>query len=215
MAQSSLRKAVFIFAIVGIIQFFLVISIAIVFYPGGYELNPSAPGYSFVYNSWSDLGRVFAWSGEFNSISRIFFSIAMIGWAMSFPPSIYGLTSFFKGRSEKLKMLGVLFAVICASTLFVEVIFFPADIYPLEHMIFAALGYIPLLGVETIFAFIMITEGNYPNKYGILFLVVATVIVFYFIFNLAILQKMVSITLALATIVVFYDAIQRIKKEEK
>ncbi|NVM53605.1 MAG: hypothetical protein HWN66_07860 [Candidatus Helarchaeota archaeon] len=202
------RKVAFILAIVGIIQFIILISIAMVFYAGGNSVNPSAPGYSFLLNYWSDLGRVVAWSGKNNIISQVLFSIAMIGWGISFVPSIQALSSLFSEsrRGKLFCKIGTISALISVLLLFCEVAFFPVDVHPLPHTILAALGYLTLLIVEILYAIVMFWDENYPNKHAICFLVVAVVICLWAIFRQPVLQKSVTFTLAIATLIVFYDA---------
>lgn len=204
------RKAAFILAIVGAIQFVITISIAMLFYAGGNIFNPSAPGYSIWANTWSDLGRTVAWSGNSNFFSLIFFMIAMVGWAISYVPSIYALTPYFSAtpRGKLFGILGTVFAIVCASCLVGDV-FLPADLYPQPHNIFAGIGYLALLGAEVSFAYLMFSNEHHPNKHAICFSAVAAVIILYLIFNMflnsAPFQKAVSITLVITTFIVFYD----------
>ena len=181
------------------------------FYAGGNFLNPSAPGYSIWLNSWSDLGRTVAWSGKTNLLALTFFSVAMVGWVISFIPSIYALVPFFSKspHGKLLSKVGTIFAVICAVCLFFDVLL-PLDIHPIPHNIIAVLGYLALIGVELSFAYLMFSDKNYPNKHAICFSAVAAAVIIYLtsniFFNVAILQKTISITIIMATLIVFYDS---------
>ncbi|MFO7797654.1 MAG: hypothetical protein ACQERB_16005 [Promethearchaeati archaeon] len=47
-------------------------ALAMIFYTRGTKMNPSAPSYSFWFNTISDSGRLVAHNGELNLISLIF-----------------------------------------------------------------------------------------------------------------------------------------------
>ncbi len=182
-----------------------------VFYAGGNSVNPTASGYSFWLNSWSDLGRTVAWSGKNNMLSQLFFSLAMVVWGISYAPSIYALASLFteSPRGKLYCKLGTICAVICVASLFIEVVFFPADLHPDPHLILAAIGYLFLLLVLILFALVMVWDKNYPTIHAMFFLAPAVCIVLYGVFAAPILQKSVSVTLILVTFIVFYDALKR------
>jgi len=208
------RKMAFILAILGIIQFIVLISIAMTFYAGGNEFNPDAPGYSFWLNSISDLGRTVAWSGKSNIISQVLLCISMILWGLSFVPSMHALSSFFsESRRRKLVTeIGLIFAFLCVFFLVFDVVLFPVDTQPQLHAIFAASSYLSLLVVEILYSITIFLDMNYPKKHALCFLAVAAVILIYFIFNNPISQKLISITITIATLIVFYDAWKIVEK---
>jgi hypothetical protein len=205
------RKGTAILAILGALLFLIFIGIAILLYAGGNSVSPSAPGYSFLLNSWSDLGRTIAWSGKNNFGAQVFFSLAMILWAISFVPSVYTLSTFFlESKTEKIfGTVGTICAFICSFTLFITVVFFPLDIHPLPHNIFAAIGYLSLLIVEILFTYLMFANAKHPKKHALCFLIVVIAILLYIIFGAALFQKLVSFSLLFATIIVFYDILIR------
>ncbi len=207
MTLRTWRRGSALLAIIGAVLFLIFIGIAIALYAGGNAVSPSAPGYSFLLNSWSDLGRSVAWSGEPNLGAQFFFNLAMILWAVSFVPSIYTLSSFFsETKKEKLfGNLGTICAFISTLTLFITVLFFPLDTHPLPHNILAAISYLTLLIVEFLFAYLMFANAQYPKKHAICFLIVTIAILLYIIFGAALLQKLVSFSLLIATIIVFFD----------
>lgn len=202
------RKSAFILAIIGAIQFIILLGVAMVFYAGGNIVNPSAPGYSIWFNSWSDLGRTVAWSGNNNLTSQVLFSIAMVVWGISFVPSIQALPSLFSEskRGKLFTKIGSISAVICVVFLLINVFLFPVDLHPYLHGVFAILGYLAFLIVEILFALVMFWDDNYPNTHATCFLAVAIVIIIFLITNAAILQKTVSITFIIATVIVFSSA---------
>jgi hypothetical membrane protein len=178
------------------------------FYAGGNELNPTAPGYSFWQNSISDLGRTIAWSGKNNIIAQVLFSISMGLWGFSFVPSIYALSTLLSESKQRslFSKVSTFFAFLCVMFLICEIAFFPIDIYPEIHNILAFISYLSLFIVEITYSIIIFLDKNYPDKYAICFLAVAVVIIIYFIITNAVSQKLVSITLTLTTLIIFPGA---------
>ena len=68
-----------LFPVFGSILFVILTTIAMMAYPGGTFLNPTAPGYSFTQNYFSDLGRTISRIGVPNLISSTCFAIATVG----------------------------------------------------------------------------------------------------------------------------------------
>ena len=56
MSVKNWREWIFIFNTISIIQYFVLIHTAMLFYPGGTRLDPNIQGYSFFSNFISDLG---------------------------------------------------------------------------------------------------------------------------------------------------------------
>lgn len=48
------------------------------FYQGGSHADPNNPGYSFMWNYVSDLGRTISISGDLNLISRVIFTVTLV-----------------------------------------------------------------------------------------------------------------------------------------
>ncbi|TFG05277.1 MAG: hypothetical protein EU536_02540 [Promethearchaeota archaeon] len=215
MNSQNWRKFLFAFAVGGIIQFLILIGVAIWFYAGGTRLNPAAPGYSFLLNSWSDLGRTVAWSGEQNLVSQMFFSIAMVVWGLSFAPSVHALEAMIaKSKfSRKIGKVGISFAYVCVFALLAEVIFFPEDVYPQLHSVFAIIGYFGLFMGEVLFACLILLNETYPKKYALCFLEVGVVILLFFIFNNPLLQKAVTFSLSITTPIIFRYSWKRLLTE--
>jgi hypothetical protein len=138
----------------------------------------------------------------------------MILWGISFAPSIQALSSLLleSKRGRLFTKMGIIFAYICVGLLFCEMAFFPVDLQPQLHGVFAASSYFSLLFMEILYALVMLSDKNYPHKYAICFLAVAVAIINYFIFNTPLSQKLISITISIATLVVFYNAWKMNKK---
>ncbi|NVM31458.1 MAG: hypothetical protein HWN65_21650 [Candidatus Helarchaeota archaeon] len=216
MAWQNWRKIAFVLAIIGSLLVLILLMFGVVFYAGGNFFNPSAPGYSMWLNSWSDLGRTVAWSGEINFISQLFFSLACVFWIISFVPSIHALQSLFsESRLGKLlSNTGTLFALISAITVFLFVFFFSEDLHPFPHRFFAVLGYFSFLLAEILYAFVMFIDKNYPNTRAMGFLAVGIVLFLFLIFNAAILQKLVTFIHTIVILIVFYSAVKSFQQNE-
>ena len=216
MLLGSWRKIAFILAIVGSLLVLILLSFGIIFYSGGNYFNPSAPGYSMWLNTWSDLGRTVAWSGETNFTAQLFFSLACVFWVISFVPSIHALQSLFsESRLGKLlSNTGTLFALISAISVFLFVFSFPEDLHPFPHRFFAALGYFSFFLAEILYAYVMFNDKNYPNTHAMGFLAVGIVILLFLIFNAAILQKLVTFIHTIVIWIVFYSAVKSLQQNE-
>lgn len=60
------------------LQFLITTTIAMLVYEGGNNLNPRAESYEFARNTFSELGRVYAFTGEEKPLSRWLFTAAMV-----------------------------------------------------------------------------------------------------------------------------------------
>ena len=90
------KKSFFAYGIFGAILFILNNIIASFFYAGGSHVDPTNPGYSFMWNYVSDLGRVHSLSGELNLVSRIIFTITLTLVGLSAVFFSAAFTDFFK-----------------------------------------------------------------------------------------------------------------------
>ena len=77
-------------------------TLAMIFYAGGTQMDPSAPGYSFWFNTISDSGRLIAHNGKPNLVSFIFLSIAWIVLGITWIPFFIVFPRLFEeGTREK------------------------------------------------------------------------------------------------------------------
>ncbi len=165
MNDKNWREWAFIFEMIGIIQYVILTFIAMLFYAGGTSVDPSAPGYSFWANFFSDLGRTKAHSGKDNSISFVIFfiilsirGISLIIFALAFP-------YFFRENSleKNLSYLGSFFLVI-TGILVIGIAFTPWDIYFYAHVFFVWMsGWTGLIAL-ILYIIVVFHNINYPNK---------------------------------------------------
>ena len=71
------RQLAFGITMVGCIQFVVLTTVAMFFYPGGTHADHSTVGYSFWSNFFSDLGLITAHSGDANTVSFSLFVTAL------------------------------------------------------------------------------------------------------------------------------------------
>ncbi|MFX1392563.1 MAG: hypothetical protein ACFFAH_03215 [Promethearchaeota archaeon] len=165
MNKKNWREWALIFSIIGIIQFFLLTLIAMLFYAGGTLINPNAPGYSFWTNWFSDLGRTKAYSGKDNTVSYIIFTITLSVLGISLITFAIAFPYFFKENSlEKwLSIIGSISLVI-RGILVVGIALTPWDIYFYEHVTFDRIsGWFSLIGWIFI-AIVLYHNKEFPDR---------------------------------------------------
>ncbi|TFG07495.1 MAG: hypothetical protein EU539_04785 [Promethearchaeota archaeon] len=135
----------------GFAIFIIFSGLAMIFYAGGTQMDPNAPGYSFWFNSLSDSGRSVAHNGKPNVISMILFSIAWIGFAITTIPFYLVFPRVFEEnpREKKLAEKGGYLGII-GSIAHVGIAFTPVDIFFALHYLFVFIVY-PAMVLAMIF----------------------------------------------------------------
>ncbi len=219
MAPQSWKKKAYFFGMIGCIQFIIISVIAMFFYAGGHENNPSAPGYTFWSNFLSDLARTVAWSGKSNLISYIIYSATSAIWCITAIPLFLALPSdLAKSREGKRYCnFGSFFAITCA-IVSIGVLLAPADLYWLEHVVLSVIFYISLLLVCTSYFIFVFNNTGFPKRYTGGFLISIIFMLAFFISLLigggraewlsvqVTLQKLIHYTIAVVVFLVSYDA---------
>jgi len=137
MNYTNWRKWALIFSLIGILQFIVLTSVAMLFYTGGTYVDPEAPGYSFWANYLSDLGRTKAHSGKDNTISRLLFNAALIVGGITTIFFALAMPYFFtETRIERwFCKIGSLFLIMMGIST-IGLVFVPWDLYFYEHSSF-------------------------------------------------------------------------------
>jgi len=167
MNLNNWRKYAYISNMVGCIQFVILTFIGMLFYAGGTLLHPNRPGYSFFQNFFSEIGLTVAQSGEPNTISFIFFSLAFFIVGILLVPSFIAFPYLFREtRNEKLitkigSILG-LFTCFCFS----GITFAPADIYLAAHAWFVRMGFSLGFVVSLLYSSAIYINPSYPKLYA-------------------------------------------------
>ena len=166
MDLKKLRERVFIFNIISIIQYFILIHVAMFFYPGGTRLDPTIHGYSYFSNFISDLGLTRSYSGYPNTISYIIFTITMIISGISSILFYIAIVHFFKTKNQKrLITLTSFFGIIIGISI-IGAGLTPWNIYPEAHDRFAETSFVTTIITTFFYILAVIHNEEYPNYYA-------------------------------------------------
>jgi hypothetical protein len=162
---------------IGVTQYILLCSIAMIFYPGGTEVNPNTPGYSFLLNQMSDLGRTESISGEKNHISMILFMITVIFVNVTFSPFYFAMLGFF---SEK-RVFCFLAAIseLISAIFGITIAFFPTDQFPTAHLSVTLMFSIFFAIALCLIVIPIISNNSYPNRYGYVIMLYTVILAYY------------------------------------
>ena len=179
MERKNWKQNAFIFVIIGSAMYIILTFIGMLLYPGGNAVNNNQPGYSFLYNSFSDLGRTKSYSGQDNTISMILYIIATGVFGLSLIPFSIAFRDFFTETNEKLSKKGTIFGVIAGAATFGYAVA-PYDISPLFRLLhgLSVLIAYSTLGIMGIIYSKVMLKSDYPKPYPRLFVIL---FVIYFI----------------------------------
>jgi len=176
------KKWACIIALIGAIQHFIVITIAMFFYPGGTSTDPNTIGYSYWRNYISDLLATTAHSGESNLVSfvfavssTIFLGIVIVLCAIAIP------FLFIEGKAQKISALIGSFFGILAGIFAIAVALAPGDIYPTEHFNSSLLLYVSFFFLSIFLTIGILIQKSYSNKYAIPLVIFDVIFVVYLI----------------------------------
>jgi len=172
------NKSAYKIEILGIILYTIFIIVAMLTYAGGTQDNPSTPGYSFWFNTFSDTGRTIAHNGKSNITALIFFSLAMSILGITQIPFYIVLPRLYSEDSleNKLTKIGSLIGII-SSLAIICIVFTPADtLYP-PHIIFALTSYFANLGTFLAYTMAIYRSKRFSNKYNYYFIIALVVFV--------------------------------------
>jgi hypothetical protein len=160
----------------GSIQWVILSTIAMFFYPGGTQNDPSASGYTFWSNYFSDLGTTIAYSGEPNTVSQILFATWLFLWAFCIITFFIALPPLFaESRKGKwMSTIGAIFASISGIGT-ICVVFAPGNLYPELHFLFAGVLYLAIMLTEFFAAFAIYSTQKFSRKYANFLLISALI----------------------------------------
>jgi hypothetical protein len=172
----------FLAAAVNAVLFFVLSSLAMLAYPGGTAADTTRPGYSFLTNFFSDLGRTRSISNEPNFVSLILFVFAMACAATSlilfFITFMTCLTS--RRRTLHLSRFGALLGI-GSAICFVGVAATPWDLLFRSHMIFVLWAFRLFLGAVVLNLLAVIFTPGLPHRFAWIFATFALLLVGYLI----------------------------------
>ncbi len=175
--------------ILGIFQFFILSSLAMVFYSGGNLNDPNSLRYSFCLNKFSDLGMTFSYNGKSNWISFCLFNSSLILIGLTMIPFIISVSHHFKNNSiiksklkQSLLILGIA-SCICFSCVGLTPKNLTWAIIP--HFSVMCIAFMAIMIFEICYSK-CIFQTSYPNFYAWVNMVTAFIqfVFFLFVFNL-------------------------------
>ena len=192
------NKKAYLIEILGIIIYIVLIVTGMFTYAGGTQDNPNAPGYTFWFNTLSDLGRVNSHNGNPNLISMILFSIAYSTIAITMVPFYLVFPRVFNDHpfEKKLTKIAGILGII-SSIGFIGVVFTPADILYAPHMFFAIMAYVAILVLIILYTIALYRTQIFSKEYVWIFTIFSIV---FLIFLLMALGALVLGIRALLTI---------------
>ena len=187
--SDSLKRISHMVPILGCIQFLILSTAAMLFYPGGTKLDSSTSGYLFFLNFFSDLGRTISHSGEPNAISLVFFVITLSLSGLSFIIYFYFLPSFFPS-SPQMRRYGDIIqkAGIIGGMGFIAIAFFPSDLVSLLHDAMVVIGFLSVFIASAGLFYITYTSGKFHYGYSVVYFALMILILTYALTTLALFQ---------------------------
>jgi hypothetical membrane protein len=174
------RQRAFSWVIVACLQFVVLTVAAMIFYPGGTVTDPTARGYSFFENFFSDLGRTVSPLGEPNTMAAILFAgalaLAGAGLAVFFVASL-GFFSWPR-LAKLLSGLGSVFGVL-SGLAFVGVACTPANVLLEPHRWFVLMAFRAFLPAVICYTAAILATPAYPNRFAFLYLGFAALLAAY------------------------------------
>ena len=164
------QKDVYRYAFFSCGLFVLLTVVAMFTYPGGTFTDPSAIGYNFFRNFFSDLGRVTAPNGQGNRISLILFFAALSIAGISLILFFLAFRNYFKtDRAGKiLSLLGTIIGV-ATGFCFIGIACASYDLFFNLHYQLVIWAFRAYFVAVSIYAFVIFRQDVYPPRYGWIF----------------------------------------------
>lgn len=185
MNKIRLIKSTLIFTIVGCIQFLILTSLAMIFYPGGTRDNYYEAKYNFLENFFSDLGRVETFLGESNIVSRSLFTAALtiVGLALI---AYFIIFPFFITENKAAKWLSIIGSIngFVSGINYIGIGFAPYDISPeigALHTNFVYIAFTSSILTILLYTIAIFLEKDYPNIYSWIYIIFGLILVGYLI----------------------------------
>jgi hypothetical protein len=162
------------------ILFFLMTAFAMFLYPGGTYTDPTAHGYSFFANFFSDLGATRTPSGASNAISMILFTSALAIVGIGLAVFFIALTQFFRDSSSGPLLPGTAALLgSIAGICFVGVAFTPWNLHLAAHNHFVMWAFRTFLGGVLLYGVAILRERALPKQFAAVFLAFAILLAAY------------------------------------
>ena len=180
LAAIFFNRNVFHLAAAICILFFLMTAVAMLLYPGGTYVDPTAHGYSFFANFFSDLGATRTPSGAANTFSLILFTSALTIVGLGLAVFFVALTQFFRdGRPSAILPRTAALLGVVAGLCFIGVAFTPWNLYLAAHNHFVMWAFRTFLGAVLTYGIAILRERTLPNYFAFTFLAFAILLAGY------------------------------------
>jgi hypothetical membrane protein len=171
------RRLSFNLGIIGMVQGLILLPVAVLSYAGGHLADPAAPGFSMLYNFFSDLGRVVAYSGLPNTLSSVVFNSSLFLTGALLIPYFAAFPRLFKGTRESLwfSVMGSIIGIFFALT-FVGGALTPSDLFRDIHLMFGALAFVSGLPIVVFHIFAILGKPEFPNRYTLVYMALGIIL---------------------------------------
>jgi hypothetical protein len=155
------------------LQFVTLTIIAMFFYTGGTNVDPNSVGYNFWFNFFSDLGRITAYNGNFNTISQVLFTIALTLVGIFLIPFLITLSTVYIKKSNWQKIISIIASIIgiFSAICFIGIAFTPADLNTGLHGNFVRFAFLSILIVVILYSVLLLKDLDYSNTYAAVFVI--------------------------------------------
>lgn len=190
MTTKNWREIAYYLGMISSIQSFVLSTIAMFFYTGGTVSNPSSPGYSFLENILSDLGRLYAYSGQFNLVSCVLYNISLFFMGALLIPYFLAVPKLFNELKESrwFCMAGSV-AGFFLGVMLIGASLTRADLFLDIHLMFGMFAFFVGLPLAIVFSVAIVTNKEYPNIYAVIYAILGVVL---FIFIISMFQDVGS-----------------------
>jgi hypothetical membrane protein len=152
-----------------IAQFLVTSLVAMLLYDGGTSFSPEAQGYSFIYNTFSETGRVYGFDGEAKPLTQWLFTGAMVLSGVGFIISHIAFPGLFRRAEDGAPQRGRTAARIAAilggmvGIGFIAIGVFPTDTQRFAHYIGVYFAFTALLPAVVAAAVALIRHPRAPR----------------------------------------------------
>ena len=164
------------------ISFLVLLTIGMLYFPGGTILDHSTKGYGFFSNFISELGRWRSFNGQTQWISFFCFDIALISQAIVM--FVFNLSFLSHTNSKQLSKAAYFVALVCGSLfpiMLTGIALTPCDLYLPYHMLCVRIGFAALLPLSLAYTILIRKHHMLPNKYGNVMLSIVVAIALYLV----------------------------------
>ncbi len=174
------RRTVFLLAMFGCVQFMVLSTAAMFFYPGGTRSDNATTGYSFWTNFFSDLGRTSAHSGAPNTVSMALFVTALTLAGIALILFFLAMPHYFRETrsARRLSYAGSTFGVI-SGVCFLGIAAVPSDINLTVHRLFVYIAFTALLVVVLCYTTAIFKTRSFSRRYALAYVGFALVLAVY------------------------------------